>query len=403
MILETLLGAGVYLYAEYAKRETTDAQRIQKIFRKCGLVVKYDKKEDTVKLIRSKSHKEYDEYIFRIPDGKSFQDFIDKKQVVEDNLNSTKQILTLSDIKEIDFKGDIRSQIKDLIEKPSTKKEVYMEGDRVLKVNVFKKPLTDHLPYEEIEDKSNEWKVFIGVTRTEVIKHNFEKIMHMVIGGTTQYGKSVFIKNVITTLLRIQPDNVLFTLFDLKGGLTFSRFADCKQVGGRIASDAIESLELLQEINKQMDEVMSFLKRNRFENVREAGIEKRHFIIVDEGAELAPGIEKNPELKPIKHECEAILSRIARIGGALGYRLIYATQTPYSEVLNHNIKQNCDAKLCFRLQTDKASEVVLGEGITDASDLPYIKGRAVYLTDRKHIVQTPMIENDYIERVVQNG
>jgi S-DNA-T family DNA segregation ATPase FtsK/SpoIIIE len=104
----------------------------------------------------------------------------------------------------------------------------------------------------------------------------------------------------------------------------------------------------------------------------------------------------------MKNQCEVILSRIARIGGALGYRLIYATQTPYSEVLNHNIKQNCDAKLCFKLQTDKASEVVLGEGITDAHHLPFIKGRGVYLTDRKHIVQTPMIENDYIEGVIND-
>lgn len=403
MIVETALGLGVLGATQYLKSGIgSDKQKLDRLFRKAGLYVKYNGKEDTPRLLRSAKKETYTEYVYRIPEGLSSSDFIKKKQVIEDGLNSSKSIvhITLSDLKNIDFKGDIPKQIQTLTKPKTTLKEVHMEFKKVLTLRVYHSPLTGFLSYEEAP-KTKNWEVPIGITRTEKLKHDFDKIMHMVVAGTTRYGKSIFLKNVITTLLINRPHDVSFTLIDLKGGLTFGRYRNCPQVNP-IASDAFESLKVLQAINDQMDEVMVYLKKEGFENMLEAGINKRHFIIVDEGAELAPGIEKDPELKKIKNQCEVILSRVARIGGALGYRLIYATQTPYSEVLNHNIKQNCDAKLCFKLQTDKASEVVLGEGITDASRLPFIKGRGVYLTDRKHIVQTPMIENDYIEGVVNN-
>ncbi|EKN68089.1 FtsK/SpoIIIE domain-containing protein [Schinkia azotoformans] len=402
MIIESILAGSVWIGAEYLKSGYggSEKKKLDRIFRKCGLYVKYGGKEDTPKLLRVSKKESFTEYIYRMPEGLSFHDFEKKKQVIEDSLNSKNTPeFSFSMIREFDFRGNYVKQIQTLMKPKNTLKEVYITYDRVLKIKVFNEPLTDYLPYEKVP-KCADWEIPIGVTRTGFIKHSFEKICHMVVAGTTLYGKSIFLKNAITTLLLNHPKHVSFILIDLKGGLTFQRFKDCPQVIS-IASNAEESLEVLEMVNNQIDEVMDYLKQNKFENVQEAGIKNRCFIVVDEGAELSPNIEKDSDLKKIKGKCETILSRVARVSGALGYRLIYATQTPYSEVLNHNIKQNCDAKLCFKLQSDKASEVVLGEGITDAAHLPFIKGRGVYITDRKHTVQTPMIENDFIEGVVE--
>jgi hypothetical protein len=38
---------------------------------------------------------------------------------------------------------------------------------------------------------------------------------------------------------------------------------------------------------------------------------------------------------------------------------------------------------------------------TGAESLPFIKGRAIYRTDRKQIVQTPFIENDFIDQTIR--
>ncbi|MED1603600.1 FtsK/SpoIIIE domain-containing protein [Alkalihalophilus marmarensis] len=400
MIPEVLIAAGVYASTVYMKHANSgsDKQKLDRIFRKCGLSRKYDSKEETAKLIRHSKKEGYSEYAYRIPEGFSHHDFLKKQDAIEDSLNAHTGVVTLSDLRQVNVSGDIKRQIQKVMKSKRTRKELVMSYDKVLTLKIFDKPMPEFVKYE---NNCNGWKVPIGVTRTEYIKHDFEKIMHMVVAGTTRYGKSIFLKNAITTLISNQPHNVIFTLIDLKGGLTFSRFRNCSQVQC-IASDVTESMGALEQINRDMDEVMEHFKQKGFENVAEAKLPTRHFIIVDEGAELSPKIERDPDLRDIKNKCETYLSRIARIGGALGYRLIYATQTPYSEVLNHNIKQNCDAKLCFRLQTDKASEVVLGESIVDAGRLPHIKGRAVYLTDRKYIVQTPLIENDYIEGVISN-
>lgn len=400
MIIEVLLGGAAWIGAECLKGGNTDKQRLDRIFRKCGLYVKYNQKEDTPKLLRTKKAKDHTEYVYRLPEGLTFTDFKKKKEAIETSLNGSKEGFKLANIKNVDVNKGLKQNIKRITNGETYKKEVLLSYDTTLKIKVYNQPLTKYLSYE---NNCKGWTVPVGVSREkDNIKHDFEKVMHMVVAGTTRYGKSVFLKTAITTLVLNQPDNALFTMIDLKGGLTFDRFKECPQMQA-IAEDAEQALEKLEAINTQMNEVMAHLKDNRHENVQEAGIKARHFVIIDEGAELAPGIEKDKELRQIKNQCEVILSRIARIGGVLGYRLIYATQTPYSEVLNHNIKQNCDAKLCFKLQTDKASEVVLGEGITDAAHLPFIKGRGVYLTDRKYIVQTPMIDNDYIEGVVEHA
>lgn len=56
-----------------------------------------------------------------------------------------------------------------------------------------------------------------------------------------------------------------------------------------------------------------------------------------------------------------MLSHIARIGGALGFRLIFCTQYPTGDTLPRQVKQNSDAKLGFRLPTQTASSVVIDE------------------------------------------
>lgn len=402
MFVETMVGASIYALAEYHKRRTNDVQQIQRIFRKCGLVVKYNKQEDSVKLIRATPHDDHMEYIFRIPEGKSFKEFCSKQHVLEDGLNSMKKKLALRDFLHMDFKGDIKAQIKQLVNTPAIRKEVHMEGNRVLTIRVYEHPLTDFLPYEDIDNTCKTWKVPVGQTRSKFLKHDFEKIPHIVVGGTTTYGKTVWLKCTITTLIKNNPKTVSFSLLDLKGGLAFSRYRHAPQTM-HLAGTPEEAFLALRQVDNNMKEVMHHLKQHGFENVQEAGITRRHFMIIDEAAQLSPSLEKDKEMKALKNECEQILIRIASMGAALGYRLIYATQSPYSEVLNHLIKQNCDAKLCFKIQTDKASEVVLGDGVTDAHHLPFIKGRAVYFSDRKHIVQTPMIDNTYIERMIQHG
>lgn len=380
---------------------SSDASKIQRVANNCGLTVKEGGKTRTIHLLRRSKREWGTEYVYRIPLGLTLDDFQKKKQHFEDGLNNKRSIIDISldDIKGLRIRQDLLQQIKNLFKSEKGSKEILMDYDGTLKIRIYKDQLRKLVPFDENTLSScNGWKVCLGDSREQTIYHDFDTIPHMVVAGTTRYGKSVFLKNVITTLIHTQPQTVKFTLLDLKGGLAFNRYKNVRQVD-TVAKDVDESLEALREIHESMkNRQVDFLAKG-FEDVKEALMKRRDFIIIDEAAELASQGEQDKDLRKKKAECEHIIAEIARTGGGLGYRLIFATQYPTADTLPRQVKQNCDAKLCFKLQTEVASRVVLDEA--GAEELPFIKGRGIYQTDRKHVVQTPFIENDFIGKTIK--
>lgn len=120
---------------------------------------------------------------------------------------------------------------------------------------------------------------------------------------------------------------------------------------------------------------------------------------MDEGAVLAPakGLPKN--VNRMLEECQYMLSHISRIGGALGVRLILATQYPTVTSVPSVVKQMSDAKLGFRLPTTVASQVVLDE--PGLEDLPSLPGRALFKTDRIHELQVPYLSDEMMRKLLR--
>ena len=141
------------------------------------------------------------------------------------------------------------------------------------------------------------------------------------------------------------------------------------------------------------------MKEHHYTNVVETNIKERYFIIVDEGAELCPDKSMNKEQQKLLGACQQMLSHIARIGGALGFRLIFCTQYPTGDTLPRQVKQNSDAKLGFRLPTQTASQVVIDE--TGLESIESIPGRALFKTDRLTEIQVPYISNEQMWDVLK--
>jgi S-DNA-T family DNA segregation ATPase FtsK/SpoIIIE len=389
--------AGIFGFTLLDKNGTTEGSKLQRIAARGGLTTKADGKTQTIHLLRRKRHSWGTEYVFRIPLGLTFDDFQKKRQLFEDGLNHKRGLLDLSlhDFKQLELRADLLEQIKKLLNGDKKRKEILMEYDGTLRMSVYREPLPEMVPFLLT---ARDWTVCVGISREGVIYHDFDVIPHIVIAGTTRYGKSVFLKNVVTTLIHNQSD-VHLTLIDLKGGLAFNRFSNVRQVE-TVAKDTEEALEALRSIQQAMKQRQADFLSRGVEDIKEAHTNERHFIVIDEAAELASDGEPDKDTKKLKIECEKIIAEIARIGGGLGYRLIFATQYPTADTLPRQVKQNCDARLCFRLQTDIASMVVLDE--PGAESLPSgLKGRAIYRTDRKYIVQTPYIDNQQIDRIIR--
>jgi S-DNA-T family DNA segregation ATPase FtsK/SpoIIIE len=409
-VLTTSLMGGLALKAHLSKSGAgSDSKKLNKIFALSGLNVKDGNRTLTTEQLKKENYDWGTEYRYRIPLGRSFEDYVAKQKVIEAGVNTKSVKIKMKDLRELKLDRNIISNIKKLYTKKLTdRKEIELSYDGVLKIRVYNEPLPTEVAFQE----GKGWKVVFGATRerNKLIFHDFEKIPHFCLGGATRYGKSNLINCIINQLIRQQPNNVKLHLIDLKGGVELCDYENIKQRVS-IAYEPEEALETLANAYKLMREKQEILRKAGKKKVEDAGITERHFIIIDEVGELNPdeavdkkdvwkdGILIHKSEKTIKAECQKYMSQIARLGAGLGFRLILATQYPTGDVIPRQCKQNSDAKLCFRVQTGIASRVVLdNEG---AETLPDIKGRAIYQTAKERIIiQTPLITPEIIEETI---
>lgn len=398
-ILTTGVMGGIALKALSKKHglATNDSGKIQRIISLSGLNVKDGKDTLTTQLIKKKSYEWGMEYRYRIPLGRSFDDYLNKQRVIEDGLNNRRKKLTLSDLKALQLDENVIDNVKALWNKKlQEKKEMELSFDGLLIIRVYNEPLPTQVPFHCGEG----WKVPVGVTRelNTFRYHDFEKIAHMVLGGATTYGKSNFINSMIISLLKSNPIHTNLFLIDLKGGIELNDYENLTQTRS-IAYEPEEALETLELAYDRMREVQKHLRSIGKKNVREGNVKERYFVIIDEVGELNPSETVGKE-KLLKQQCQNYMSQIARLGASLGFRLVVATQYPTADVVNRSVKQNSDAKLAFRVQSAVASRVVLDE--TGAENLPQIKGRAIYQTaDQREVLQTPLITPEIIKETIQ--
>lgn len=239
------------------------------------------------------------------------------------------------------------------------------------------------------------WLVPIGKKR-KVIYHNFEHYPHLLIGGTTRFGKTVFLKSLFASLLYSCPNKAKIVLIDLKGGLEFYKYKTIPQVQ-TVATDLIEACKALDNVYKTMKQMEKVFLQNGWSNIVDSPIKERMFIIVDEGAELSPKMVTK-DLRKYAELAQIYLSEIARIGGGLGFRLVFATQYPTREAVPMQVKMNMVARLAFRMPDQVGSRVILDE--VGAEELKPIPGRAIYKVAESIELQCPFIDDKMIGGII---
>lgn len=178
----------------------------------------------------------------------------------------------------------------------------------------------------------------IGVdTMNNVVYDDIAKMPHMLIGGQTGSGKSVFIKNIIKSL------DCSVTIIDCK----MVDFADMN--GGKIRviterDDAIAEIEELVELMEY---------RYATKNLNAS----REVLVIDEYADLIMGMSKEE-----KRLFENNLSRILQKARVANINVIIATQRPSADIVAPIIKANCPVKACLRVSTTKNSEIIIDQG-----------------------------------------
>jgi len=225
--------------------------------------------------------------------------------------------------------------------------------------------------FPTFDGKGSSHQIPIGVdTMNNVIYDDIAKMPHMLIGGQTGSGKSVFLRNIIQSLTNCQVD-----IIDMKG-------LDFEDLGKNIISEVPAALMLIKKLVHLMDE--------RYKNKRVNA--KRRVLIIDEYADLVmqTGKEKheigvfdeNGKLKTktttidTRKQLETDLARILQKGRAANINVIIATQRPSADIVAPIIKANCPVKACLRVATAKNSEIILdesgGERLLGKGDMLYL-------------------------------
>ena len=130
------------------------------------------------------------------------------------------------------------------------------------------------------------------------------------------------------------------------------------------------TLELLTELTEKLERRKQLLKASGLPNIDHYNAVtgenlQRYIFACDELAEMLDKTGLAKEQKEIVVKIEGLLGTIARQGRAFGIHLILATQRPDSTILNGQIKNNINCRICGRAD-NVLSQIILDN--TNAAD-----------------------------------
>ncbi len=211
---------------------------------------------------------------------------------------------------------------------------------------------------------SQEWitskdtiKVALGKnTAGEVRVADLTSMPHLLIAGTTGSGKSVCITTIIAGLLSdYDPYELRLILIDPKT-VELVAFEDVPHLDIPPVIDASEATEVLETLEKVMEERYQTFRMNGVRNISEYNARAAHMpyivIVIDELADLIASSEK---------KVEDPLIGLAQKARAAGIHLIVATQRPSSDVITGRIKANFPTRISFMVSTRVDSRVILDQ------------------------------------------
>jgi hypothetical protein len=251
-----------------------------------------------------------------------------------------------------------------------------------------------------------ELPVGIGGGRRGSVWVDLAELGHLLIGGITDSGKSVFIRQALARLsLTHPPSAVRFLLIDLKGGVALAPFEQLPHALGGAIDNATAALAALDEMRSELDRRLGELRRAGLADIaawHESGLPRwpRLVVVVDEVAELTIGnIGGGKAAQAERQAAASRLCELARLGRAVGIHLVVCTQRPDAEAMPGQLKANLGGTLAFRVRNSANSHILLDSD--RAALLPPRKGRAIWQHERMEEVQVVHLSQEECQRLLE--
>ena len=241
-------------------------------------------------------------------------------------------------------------------------------GSGKSRVLIYAVPAVSDLPdMIKWKDKFLSQQSFIlnlGESFTGPVTVDLARVPHILLGGATGSGKSVLLKLL---LMQANKKGAKVCIADFKGGVDFPPVwhKECQ-----MCFEEQATLELLTELTEELERRKTLLKASGLPNIDHYNEStrdnlQRYIFACDELAEMLDKTGLTKDQKEIVVKIESSLSVIARQGRAFGIHLILATQRPDSTILNGQIKNNINCRICGR--ADNVLSMIILDN-TDAAD-----------------------------------
>jgi S-DNA-T family DNA segregation ATPase FtsK/SpoIIIE len=203
----------------------------------------------------------------------------------------------------------------------------------------------------------NQLMIYAGVDVVgKDVTFDLATMPHLLVGGTTGSGKSVFLHTLILSLiLRHKSDTLQLALLDPKQ-VEFAPYTKLSNLyRGEIAYETNEARQYLEEIVVEMETRYSIFKRIGVANIveaRRAGQAIPYIVVLIE--ELADLVLQDETIEPL-------IQRLAQKARAAGIHLVLATQRPDSATFSGLIRSNIPARIALTVQKGTESTIILDE------------------------------------------
>jgi len=309
-------------------------------------------------LLIGKSVSKFDERITIlefISSGIPYSDWVDKRSKIESAVNVN--------VKEVGCGKDKRHILLSVVSAKNVLPQVINWQDSYLPKGNFALALGQSL---------------LGVETVDL-----SVIPHILLGGSTGSGKSVLLKLLVYQC--IKKDAIAY-IADFKGGVDFPPSWDehCQ-----IVTQEKELLELLDCMTKELERRKVLHKNSGCANIdvynqKTKSNLQRQIFACDEVAEILDKTGLDKTQKEVVSSIESKLATIARQGRAFGLHLILSTQRPDANILQGQIKNNINYRICGRAD-NVLSQIILDN--TSASDNISSDARGRFITHEGTVFQ----------------
>ena len=233
--------------------------------------------------------------------------------------------------------------------------------------------------------------VFGKTLNGEEVIRDLVRLPHLLIGGLTGFGKSVFLNSLICSLVQNNPpEHLRFVLMDPKG-VEFGAYAKLPHLYSPVVDIPEQCMTMLRYVEAEVERRVAMFGEK---DVRDISDFKNYLVVVVD--------EFSDYILELDDAFVSTLSRIAAIGGAMGVHLVLSTSRLDAKNVTDKLKANIPSRLAFRVYRKVDSLTLLDE--SGAEDL-LMRGDALFKDGNRKVVrlQAPYICDEAVTRIVDSA